>query len=74
MSELSYYKDDFNYWDFVAAEPSDQIFWTTRDGESIPVRDMTSDHIKNCLSYFSPRLPAFWLEVFRRELQQRGEP
>lgn len=51
--------------------------WTTKDGQEIPVEDMTTSHIRNTIAFIERTdktdlyLP--WVKVFKAELKRRGE-
>lgn len=54
----------------------DARVWVTRDGTRIPLREMPTGHIANCLAYlskraFHPPLGERWAAVFREELARR---
>ena len=49
--------------------------WETKDGENIYIKDMTTSHIKNCISYLKRRkqimITKLWIKRFEEELIQR---
>jgi len=36
---------------------ADELIWTTKDGQSIPIREMTTQHLENCLKHFNQETP-----------------
>lgn len=50
--------------------------WFTKDGQEIPVEDMTTSHIRNTIAYIERTdkydLYMPWLKVFKKELERRG--
>ena len=60
----------------------EEKIWTTEEGQKIPLNEMSDEHIKNCISYFSrkrlvncerteTRLKK-WKTVWKDELKRRG--
>ena len=43
--------------------------WRTKDGKSIPIKDMTTQHIQNCMNFLDE--DDEWREVFQAELLRR---
>jgi hypothetical protein len=67
----------------TAAAPKNHV-WITATGEHIPVKDMKTSHIQNCINCLLGQgkltIPAgylggkeLWLDIFRSELQARLE-
>lgn len=58
--------------------PDSNPVWITKDGKRIPLADMTTNHITNCLSKFrkyetkNNRIQE-WEKLFEEELSRRGE-
>lgn len=56
--------------DFPYGVPCDT--WTTKDGTEIPISEMTTSHIKNCIRMLNNVENADgWIEVFKKELSRR---
>lgn len=70
MSVLSYYKEEPDYLQ-DQIDSGGMAYWVTRDGRSIQVKHMTTDHINNVLTYFNRRLPRYWVDIFKHELRKR---
>jgi len=50
--------------------------WTTKDGQEIPVKEMTTSHIRNAIAYLE-RINTLdiynpWIEAFKKELDKRA--
>lgn len=45
--------------------------WRTRDGKVLKVKDMTSEHIRNCMRMIGKSDDFYY--VFEAELEKRGE-
>jgi len=65
--------DDFEadaafVWDFPFGIPCDH--WTTRDGTLIPLEEMTTSHIRNCMRLVGE--DDAWYGHFQKELERRG--
>lgn len=46
--------------------------WKTKDGQLIPVKNMSTSHIKNCLKFCIPYANDCWDVIFKEELRERG--
>ena len=49
--------------------------WTSFDGTTVPIRDMSTNHIKNCIKQLmngSRALKTQWIKVLTEELKQRN--
>lgn len=46
--------------------------WTTKDGREIPLKEMTTSHIKNCIKFLE-EIPYAdgWVIKFEEELKER---
>ncbi len=74
-------RDDIdNDWEQIRDEIEDEAeygVWTTKDGEQIPVEEMTTSHIQNTIAFIKRTdqtdmyLP--WIRVFEHELERRKE-
>ena len=62
--------DDYDAgWDLYYKE---QRIWVTGAGEAIPVAEMDTDHIQNCLNYLKREDgDPGWIEIFKAELVKR---
>ena len=79
---MSYYEDwfeyDYSYEDeYRCIEDEARIgVWTTREGEKIPVSEMTTRHINNAISYLERNdttdLMMPWIIRFKKELERRA--
>lgn len=59
-------------------ENLDRRIWTTKTGQEIDVRDMTTIHIENCLKCledgridFKDQSNEIWKKIFKEELERR---
>lgn len=78
---MSYYEDwieyDYEYEDeYRRIEDEARIgVWTTRDGEKIPVSEMTTRHINNTISFLERKdtndIMMPWIIRFKKELERR---
>ena len=64
-----YYADYQFAKDFPFDVPCDT--WVTRDGRKIKLKDMTDQHIKNCMKMVGEDDP--WYSHFAKELKRREE-
>lgn len=73
--EADAYFAEKQIYDDIETQAKTEI-WTTKDGNKIPVREMTTSHIQNTINLIKRRdkydyyLP--WLRVFEAELQRRS--
>lgn len=56
-------------WDFPFGIPCNH--WTMKDGTSIPLEEMTTSHIRNCMRLVGE--DDAWYGRFQKELEGRGE-
>jgi hypothetical protein len=64
---------------------SGETIWTTRDKQRIPVREMKTSHIENCIAVLKGESPIGttyrcdditrrnWIEIFNIELEKRRQ-
>lgn len=61
-------------YDCPRLKTSDQWIWTTKEGKEIPVREMDTNHIKNCIKMIYKKNGAVnCFTAFIGELIKRGE-
>jgi hypothetical protein len=56
-----------------------KLYWTTKDGEEIFIKDMSSEHIYNTIHYLKRRLKMVcdkklvknWISIFKSEYKYR---
>lgn len=59
-------------WDFPHGVNNDE--WTTKDGQTLKVKDMTTSHIMNCMKMLKKgdQVIDDFYYVFEKELRRRG--
>jgi len=54
---LTEFLDDIDNEDFEDFEPETFDEWHTKDGRIIPIKNMTTQHIKNCIKMINDNRP-----------------
>lgn len=75
MSYADEIRDMFEIYAGLNELHIEQGIWTMRNGNTISVKDMTDNHIKNTIRMLQRGNSPFadgWIEKFKKELNSRG--
>ena len=66
---MSLWEDYYADYAYEINNPCNYEVWRTKDGKLIPVKEMTTQHIQNCMNFLDE--DDEWCEVFQAELLRR---
>ena len=68
---------DHEIYEEINIRNMERRVWTMRDGKEIPLSDMTTKHIQNCIRMLERGTPddiaEMWVRTFTEELNRREE-
>lgn len=74
---IAEHENDWEETRFEIKDEAEYGVWTTKDGEQIPVEEMTTSHIQNTIAFIkrTDRTDMYlpWIRVFENELERRGK-
>lgn len=72
FDEYEFYSNHHFYGEDTIKAGRNDLQWTTKNGEQIPLTMMTDSHLKNCLKMFIEKdMESEWIPIFMAEIWYR---